>query len=325
MKKFAYLKWAKNWEEIFNQMPWLKIFPSFLRENVIIHFCPLKLKERWIMDLPGFEVILPFTAEQVNKKAVQVIQDYINKVIERLKTEGVKIICPPKGHSHEIDFSILEAKGQYVISLLIFEAIKKLSEKLEKPLKYIEITIIDGQNLRTDLVLNILYPELNYLSILTDKTESFREKAVDIYEDVGLNLQIISYNKKTVLENSDIIIDCRDVYHSSFYYCKKNAIYIYIGGYKEMVRDILLKRKDLKIIDNVSLVLKNESYCADFCEMLWYLSKTWFKNILSGNYDLALLQKVIKEIRKEGWVIGEFYQYGRILDINQFNHIDKFF
>lgn len=68
MKKFAYLKWAKNWEEIFNQMPWLKIFPSFLRENVIIHFCPLKLKERWIMDLPGFEVILPFTAEQVNKK-----------------------------------------------------------------------------------------------------------------------------------------------------------------------------------------------------------------------------------------------------------------
>jgi len=92
-----------------------------------------------------------------------------------------------------------------------------------------------------------------------------------------------------------------------------------------MVRDILLKRKDLKITDNVSLVLKNESYCADFCEMLWYLSKTWFKNILSGNYDLALLQKVIKEIRKEGWVIGEFYQYGRILDINQFNHIDKIF
>ena len=33
--------------------------------------------------------------------------------------------------------------------------------------------------------------------------------------------------------------------------------------------------------------------------MLWYISKPWFNNIISNNYDLILL-KIIKEINKDG-------------------------
>ena len=55
-------------------------------------------------------------------------------------------------------------------------------QKLDKPLKYIEITIIDGENLKTDLVLDIIYPNVNYLNLI-DKLENFKEKSIDIYED----------------------------------------------------------------------------------------------------------------------------------------------
>ena len=325
MKKFAYIKWAKTEKEIYQQNQWLKFLPSFLRENYIINYCPLKMKEQSIMDLEGYEVTLPFTVEQANKKSDKVVQKIINKAMEILKSNKVKIICPPKGHIHKIDYSIYESKGQYVIPLFIFNAVKELAKKLDKPLKYIEITIIDGENLKTDLVLDIIYPNVNYLNLITDKLENFKEKSIDIYEDVGLNLQLISHNKKTTLENSDIVIDCTDSNHNNFYYCRKNSIYIYIGSNKDMVKDILLKRTDLIVIDNFSLLFKNESYTTEFCEMLWYISKPWFNNIISNDYDLILLKKIIKEINKDGWRVGEIYQYGKVIVINKMNYIDKIF
>ena len=74
MKKFAYIKWAKTEKEIYQQNQWLKFLPSFLRENYIINYCPLKMKEQSIMDLEGYEVTLPFTVEQANKKSDKVVQ-----------------------------------------------------------------------------------------------------------------------------------------------------------------------------------------------------------------------------------------------------------
>lgn len=325
MKKFAYLKWAKTPEEIYFQKEWLKMFPLFLKERYIIKNCLFQSKEVLIMGSPGYEIILPFTVEDANKKSDEIVQNLMNNVMERLESNKVKIICPPKGHIHKITFSIPTSTGRSIMTLFIYLAVLKATSILNKSLKYMEVTLLDGQNIKTNVVLDILYPNINFLNILTNQPEKFKQKSVEIYEDVGLNLQISSHNKKTALENSEIVIDCTDINHSDFYYCKKNALYIYLGNNKEMVKNILLKRSDLIVIDNFIVSINNRCFSTEFCEMLWYTSKSWINIIFSNDYDLILLRKVISEIKREGWSIEDFCQYGNIIKINKTNRIDKIF
>ncbi|NLK22174.1 MAG: hypothetical protein GX308_08930 [Epulopiscium sp.] len=315
MKKFASLKWASSPEDIVFQHKWIKDLPSFLKDRYILKKCPIQIKEVSILKAHGYEVVLPVTREEVKGKSPEYIQNLMDKTIELLKENKVIVINPPREYGDKLSYFIKKANGNSILPIFILPAIIKAASRLNKDLKYVDVTIIDGQNAKTDLVLDILYPQLNYLNIVTSNLHRFKDKSIEIYEDVGLNLQISSHNKKMVLGDSDIIIDCTDEPHIHFYHCKRNAVYFYIGNDNDTVKNILLKREDLIVIDDFILSVQNKKFTTSFCKMIWYVSKPWLNKILSNKYDLESLNKIAKDIKRDGWKVEHFCQYGNIIKI----------
>ncbi|NLM12768.1 MAG: hypothetical protein GX209_03350 [Epulopiscium sp.] len=306
MKKVAYLYWAKTSDEIDLNYNWLKKLPSFLKDRYIIKNCPLKIKEVPFLKTAFFEVQLPFIQEEVHEKSEKYIQSFLDRVMEILKEKKIKMICFEE-EEYPFHYSIPKATGKYVIPFFIYWAILKAAGRA---LQHTEVTILDGNNKTTDLILDLIYPHVNYLNIVSDDTKKFKVKSEEIYEDVGLNLQLLSHNKKIALEKTDIIVDCRDTFHTDFYYCNKKAVYFYMGNNKEMVKNILIKCPHLMVIDDFILSLHGKKYSTAFCEMICFASKEWFDMIVSKEYTLEDLKQIHKEIIKDGWTIEGFCRHG---------------
>lgn len=315
MKKFAYLNWAKTLDDIELKHNWIKSFPSFIKYRYLIKYVPIKVEEISLLGASGFAVQIPITIEEITPNSHSYIQKIIDKIMEILKENEVNIICPPKEKSNKFTYSIPIAKGKCIIPFFMYSAlIKIIKETFDESLKNIEVTIIDGNNQTTDLVLDIIYPHINYLNIVSDDIKRFNNKTVEIYEDVGLNLQLLSHNKKIPLESSEIIIDCTDKAHNDFYYCSKKTVYFYLGNNDEMAKNILIKCPHIMLIDDFILSLEKNKYSTAFCQMLWYVSKQWFEIALSKEYTFKDLKQITKEIKKEGWEIDSFCQCGKIVD-----------
>ncbi|KAE9636218.1 hypothetical protein GND95_03615 [Defluviitalea raffinosedens] len=310
MKKVAYLHWAKTSDEVNLGYNWIKKLPSFLKDQYILKNCPVKVEEVPFLETSFFEVQLPLTIEEANGKSERYLQKLMDRVMEILEEKKVKMICFSEKGKNKLYYSIPISKGDYVIPFFIYWAILKVAGR---SLEDTEVTILDGKNKTTDLILDLIYPRVNYLNIISDETERFKVKSEEIYDDVGLNLQLLSHNKKTVLEYTDVIIDCRDIPHTDFYYCNKRAMYFYIGDNKEMVKNILIKCPDLKVIDDFILSVQGKQYSTAFCEMIWFASKEWFDLIVSKEYTLGDLKQIHKEIVKDGWKVENFCRYGNIV------------
>ncbi|WP_058486495.1 hypothetical protein [Defluviitalea phaphyphila] len=313
MKKYAYLKWANNIYDVKYKYNWIKKMPLFLRDKYILKNCPLNIEEVSILGVDGFKVVLPILLQDIEKKSRKYVQEIIDKTMEILEENSVRIIIPPKEKSNIYSYSIPIAKGEIIFPLFIYQVILKSLKIINKPLKTVEIAILDGKNKNTDLILDIVYPHVNYLSIISDDVERFKIKAKKIYEDVGLNLQLLSYNNRTALKNTNVIIDCMDNTHTYFYYAMREVIYFYMGTNKEVVKNILLKRPDIKVIDDIILSIKNKKITTDLCEMLWFISKPWFNRLLSKKYTQEDIKKITKEIKKDGWEVKSLCQYGNII------------
>ena len=310
MKKVAYLHWAKTSDEIDLSHNWVKKLPSFLKDNYIMKYCPLKMKEIPLLETAFFEVQLPFTLEEVNKKSDHYIQKFLDRVMEVLKENKIKMICFTEEANNTFEYSIPKSKGEYSIPFFVYGGILKVAGKT---LQHTKVTILDGQNKTTDLILDLIYPHVNYLNIVSDHPERFKVKSEEIYGDVGLNLQLLSHNKKIALEKSDVIIDCRDEFHTDFYYCNKKAVYFYIGTNKEIVKNIVIKCPHLMVIDDFILSLQGKKYSTAFCEMIWFASKDWFDIIVSKEYTLEDLKQIHKELLRDGWKIEGFCRYGNLI------------
>lgn len=310
MHKFAYIKCAEKKQDIFIKSKFLKILPQYFKDKYIIKKNPFIINELEYLNVEGFEIILPLIKDElVTLKSQIIIKDTLFKLEEMGVITALTDIELP-----EIESKIIFMNGKSLIEFFILSSIKKALKFTQKDMKYIEIIIIDNEdNNSTYNIIEAIYEEINYLSVFTKRPECFEEYAEKIFCDTGLNLQIIEQNK-SALKEADIIINLASSDEFNFdYFYKKGSIYIELSQNKEKTLEILRKRQDINIIDDIVLSCDNKSIKNSLFENLLFIKNIFFQNFINYN-EYPKNKIIVNDIFKSyNLNIVGFCQYGNFI------------
>lgn len=290
MDKFAYIKCVDKLEDIYIKSKIMRILPKYFKDKYIIKTNPFILNEIQYLNTGGYEIVLPFIKEEIDSfKAITIFNDTLAKLEDlnvTVASTNIKI--------QDFDSKILFMEGKNILAFFILQAIKKALKFLERDLKYTEVLIIDDKNNdNTYNIIDAIYSELNYLTIFTERADYFTEYAKKIYADTGLNLQILEQNKSAI-KDADLIINLSSNINLDYFY-KRGAIYFDLCNNSEKTVEILRKREDLNIIDDLIMSYNNSSISNSLLETILYIKYEYFKDfVVSKQYNKSLIYNIIK-------------------------------
>ena len=225
--KFAIFDYAKNKNEIELKWNFLKQVPDFIWNWYVQNFCPITIKNLNFDIANGFLIKLPIEKNKFNNFDANKI---FMKVLK--KFDDVKIISCLDDFVLDEKNKILVSHGNYFFAFVIMDAIKKFLSNRKKKLSESEILILDNNFYLTNIVLDNIYAHVNYLSIVTQQKNLYKKKEREIFQDTGLNLQVIDY-KKNLISESDIIINIDFDDDNFFDAIKENALYFDLSNSKK--------------------------------------------------------------------------------------------
>ena len=294
--RFASLHYAKSLEDIPMGLITRRL-PEKLRQKIVWNKNPIQIKETAINKAEGYEITLPLLASEGENFPIAA-ERILEKTVEVLKQKDVAILVlsekmlPPSG--------IRLADGRAIFGFLIGEAVKKAAKLAQIDLKNAEILLIDGGNFLTSLTLDGIYPEVNFLSIFTDRVENYQEKTEKIFEDTGLNVQLFSSGKNYYLKNADIVINCASDQENFDYFYKSGAVYLDVNQNTQKLKRIMSKRQDMIFADGLKVKWDNGFYDGQALEACLYVTRDDFRQVLSGSYAKSQGDFVRKAMLKEG-------------------------
>lgn len=306
MDKFAHIKCADKLENIYIKSKIMKILPKYFKDKYIIKTNPFILDEIQYLNTGGYEIVLPFIKEEIDSfKAITIFNDTLSKLEDlsvTVASTDIKI--------QDFNSKILFMEGKNILAFFMLQAIKKALKFLERDLKYTEVLIIDDKNSdNTYNIIDAIYSELNYLTVFTERADYFTEYAKKIYADTGLNLQILEQNKSAI-KDADLIINLSSNINLDYFY-KRGAIYFDLCNNSEKTVEILRKREDLNIIDDLIMSYNNSSIDNSLLETVLYIKYEYFKDfVVSKQYNKSLISNIIKSNNLN---IIAFSQYGNII------------
>ena len=299
--KFAIFDYVKNKNEIELKLNFLKQMPDFIWNWYVQNFCPITIKNLNFDIADGFLIKVPIEKNKLNNFDANKI---LIKVLK--KFDDVKIIHCPDDFVLNKKNKILISHGNYFFAFVIMDAIKKFLSTQQKKLSESEILILDNNFYLTNIVLDNIYAHVNYLSIVTQQKNLYKKKEREIFQDTGLNLQILDY-KKNLISESDIIININFDGNNFFDAIKKNALYFDLSDSKKKYSDELkIKRPDIFVFDKLNLFYKNNLIDNKIFEMILYCADNDLKKIFDGGYDKKIFSAVKKKIHTLDIKISSF-------------------
>ena len=228
------------------------------------------------------------------------------------KFSGLEIIKLPENYildkNNGVNNKILVSNGNFLFAFLIIEFIKKILLEQKKNLAQTEIYILDNNYLLTMVLIDIIYPYVNYLVLITDRKDLYKKKEQEIFIDCGLNMQISSYNKN-IIKNADIIINTG--LESDFAYAiKRGALYFSLDNQKKYLNELKIKRPDIFVFDKIKLYYKKKLIDNIILEMILFCLDSDFKRLFNKNYDKKIFESVKNNIKKLEIKISSFQGSG---------------
>lgn len=312
--KFAKIQYAKTEEEIpMNGL--IRKMPRRFRDYYIKKKNPYTIKQVNVLETEGYEVCLPITIEEAKKNYIK-NEMIVKNTLRDLNENEVGIIIPPQG----ILFpnGMRHADGKIIFAFFLNKTINRIFKRLGRDRKNAEFLIIDGGNFLTDLVLDCIYPEVNFLAIYTDRSQKLEEKGEEIYQDCGLNVQIFSNSKNAFLREADIIINCSMDLENYDYFFKKKAIYLDVIQNKAKIRRLMAKRADMLFVDGFQLKRENCYLSGEMMESIEYINNNSFRHFLTRQYHPSAQRALMDYFEEMNPVIAELYCDGRKLEGDRF-------
>lgn len=317
--KYAVLKYADNSDEIqINSI--IKKMPKAVVDFYIQKVNPYKCKDINALGAEGYEITLPLLLAEAEEN-YEKNEGIIKKTIEVFRDKGVDIIIPPNGGV--FPNIMRKADGHIIFAFFIMPAITKALKSLGMDIKTASVLIIDGGNVITNLVLDNIYSQVNFLSIYTDRVQNFDDKIEEIYDETGLNVQVFSNNKNSILKEADIIINAGMDLENYDYYFKRCSIYMDIAGNKQKLRRIMAKRHDMLFIDSIEIKKDDGFYKADVFEAVEYVNNIDFRKFLTSQYNKMKQEELLKHFNSLETTVTVFYCNGKIVKQDRFSEILK--
>lgn len=295
MSQYAQMYFAEKEEDIPIAKTLMRL-PSGFRDRIIKWKKAMKYGDILMWGVAGKAVQLPMTYTMYKNMSPQRREKIFKKLEIQLINDGITYILLPRILKTSPFTNIQDCKGDYIKPFLTTVVIRYIANEkiISKELKDIEVVILDGNKGDVDMILDIIYPHINYLSIITNYPERFEKKAEYIFQEVGLNVTISSYNKPAISQG-DIVIDTHYDDPGIIHFCKKNSVYIDMGNHIEKTVMLLEKQKDVMIVDEFFLAKDEEVLRIDQAELVLSI-----KGVFGEDYN-----ETIRKIKKENIVIKQ--------------------
>lgn len=288
MAKYAELYFAEQEEDI----PiggYLMKLPINLRNKVIKWKLALKSEEKMTWGVMGEKIQLPMTYSIYKSMTPRVRSDLFKKMEKKLKQNDITHVILPTLINTSPFETIQACTGNYIKPFFVMEIIRYIAKErlVDKKLQHLEVIILDGNRKDVDMMIDLIYPHINHLTIITHSPNRFKQKAEEIFEDVGLNMQILS-NTKGAISQGDIIIDTHYDDPSVIGFCKAKTLYLDMGNHAEktimliergssacVVDQFLLKKQD-QIVNSTQaevLLTMKEVFTRDYKQTMQRLKK----------------------------------------------------
>ena len=180
--RFAIFKYAESYDDV-GVNKFIKKMPKFIYDMYIQRKNPYTYKKINILESEGFEVTVPFTKELVEELYLKA-ENLLRRTIDDFYIKDVGIAVIPDSMPYVE--GIRKSFGRAIMCFYINDIIKVLLEKQNKDLKDAKILVIDGGNFITNMIINELYENVNYLTFYTSDINNFEEKAEYILSESGL-------------------------------------------------------------------------------------------------------------------------------------------
>jgi len=266
MKKyFGIVQSAHSKEELWSKTNFARKLPKWIYYRVVAKRQLWPYKEIYFEDeLVGYEIVLPLLRQEFvhSNKGIQTV---IQSLIQWLQDKEIIIVDT---EIEELRNAFPCGDGNRIHPFFLMQWIHKLVKQLSFYSQELSIAVVDGLNKETDLVIDVVYPYVNDLRILTTRLEYFHAKGEEIFGDVGLFVQIDERPNK-ILSDVDIIISLSEL-PISIGYIKKGAVYIDLSCEKKNVRELNSKRHDVLGIDDASYILDNNKISSKTLEMHFF-------------------------------------------------------
>ncbi|MCI9353604.1 MAG: hypothetical protein HFE58_02185 [Firmicutes bacterium] len=284
--KFAEIQFSAKKEDFGVHKILLKL-PHSILNWYLLQYHPFYIEEMKLANVEGYKVKLYQNLEQQTEKQ----KKQIEKLLLLLEQKDVIVlltncnIIPPD--------NIKICYGTILNSFLVLQAAQKAIKRQYKTLQESRFLIVDGENSITNLVLDILHPHVNYLSIYTNRQQYFTKKAEQIYENYGLCLEIFTGEKNKLFETFNVIINCSNAMDNYDYKIQKNAFYFDIVQNKPKMQRLLSRRNDLLLSDGLLLKWQNNTYYSKQLEAIFCITENHFHHFLYYDYH----QQSVEEIK----------------------------
>ena len=260
-------------------------------QSMILRWRPrLKYEDETIWGIQGEKIELPMTYTDYRQMPLKIRDKVFKKIEKQLKKRTITHVLIPRLMGSCPFEDISESRGSHIKPFFMMELIGFIIDKklIGKDLQDIEVVILDGDEKEVDMLIDLIYPYINHLTIVTKNPERFKQKEVDIFDDVGLNMQVLSYTKGAISQG-DIIIDTHYYDPGIIRLCKAKSVYLDMGSNSEKTVMLIESQREVLVIDQFLLEKNNEVVSLAKAEMLLKMNK-----VFSRNY-----KETMKRLKKE--------------------------
>lgn len=295
--KFAEIQCSAKKEDFGINNIFLKL-PDSILNWYLLNYRPFYIQEMQLANVEGYKIKLyqPFEQE-IQKKQIE-------KLLSLLEQKDVQIVLT--NYNIALSNHIKICYGTILNSLLLLQAAQKAIKRQSKTLQESRFLIVDGENFITDLVLDVLYPHINYLSIYTNRQQYFTQKAEQIYEDYGLCLEFFTGEKNKLFETFHIIINCSYAMDNYDYKIQKNAFYFDAVQNKQKMQRLLSRRNDLLLSDGLLLKWQNNTYYSKQLEAIFCATEKPFYHFLCHDYRQQTAEEITNLLQQKKITVTGF-------------------
>lgn len=299
-KKIAYVDCYSHIKEAPIYMPFCKFLkPKTIKKKLLKKF-PYTIETTEYLGEENYLVKLPIITS-INEMEDE---EYIKKVIKEFNSKilryniNVLVLCEELKCYGEY-FDIQVAKERFLGLLYISRLIKEVNEIISKQPKDIKYVILDGNNSLAAYIIDNIGQNINSLTLVTEDPQKYEEITHRVYNDSGLAIQVIKNNIVQEIQG-DIIINCCREYNKHFYCWQKKAILVDFISNKEIIKDILAKRKDIKIIYDINVSIENKLISDDIVLAIMLNNNRVLRSFYAYNYRSEMKERILEIIKSYG-------------------------
>ena len=315
-KKFAIIEVADSVVDITYRFKIIGKSPAAVQEWYVKKFNPFRLEETEYCGHKGFLVKLPFTKDGTFIKNPEALS-LTMQTLKALSAYGVEVVLPPPVFPQPFPDILPIANGSIMRIFFAMPMVFKALHFLNKDIKTAEILIIGGNMYMTLFLIDMVYPHVNHLTLLTDNPEdtSLLETAERIFDDTGLNL-CLTVKNKALLESADVILNTYGGPDRYDYYYRRDTAYVEFSLNKQKYLELAGKRPELLLVDDVKIKYNDQVMSTAFFEMLFFAASSAYRRFYyfaGKDYNKDLSATVLAELDKFNVQIRSFCHLGHVV------------